>query len=205
MGLRIDDSLGRPVLVLPSRRSVAEGLRFAESRAQWLQHSLSRLPPHVAFVDGARVPYLGLPHLVRHRPRARAPVLRHDGEIKVAGQPQHLGRRLTEWFRAEAKRVIGARARRMAERINKTVTRIAIRDGRTRWGSCSPNGSLSFSWRLMLAPPFVLDYVIAHEVAHLVEMNHGPRFWRLVERLCPQQEAAQHWLREHGSGLHRYG
>ena len=205
IGLRIDDSLGRPVLVLPSRRSVAEGLRFAESRAQWLQHSLSRLPPHVAFADGSQVPYLGLPHVVRYRPRARAVVLRHDGELSVSGLPGHVGRRLADWFRVEAKRGIGARAQRLAERLNKTIARITIRDGRTRWGSCSPSGALSFSWRLMLAPPFVLDYVIAHEVAHLVEMNHSPRFWKILARLCPQHEAAQGWLKEHGSGLHRYG
>ncbi|HEY8013860.1 MAG TPA: M48 family metallopeptidase, partial [Dongiaceae bacterium] len=87
----------------------------------------------------------------------------------------------------------------------KRIRRIGVRDPRSRWGSCSPDGVLNFSWRLILAPRFVMDYVVAHEVAHLRELNHGPRFWRLAETLCPDMDRARDWLAIYGPGLHRYG
>ena len=80
-----------------------------------------------------------------------------------------------------------------------------MRDQSSRWGSCNSDGVLSFSWRLILAPPFVLDYLAAHEVAHLVEMNHSVRFWRVVARICPEMDRAKAWITAHGNDLHRYG
>jgi len=89
--------------------------------------------------------------------------------------------------------------------LGVTIKRISIRDQTSRWGSCSATGVLSYSWRLVLAPPFVLDYLAAHEVAHRVELNHSPRFWRTLQRICPEMERAKTWLNAHGAGLHRYG
>jgi hypothetical protein len=112
---------------------------------------------------------------------------------------------MLDWMKRQANLDLNARVAVHADRLDLTPARIVVRDQTTRWGSCSTSGALSFSWRLVLAPPFVLDYLAAHEVAHLGHMNHGPRFWNLVERTMPRHEEARTWLRKHGASLHRYG
>ena len=112
---------------------------------------------------------------------------------------------LRDFLKREAKRDLEAASRRAAAALGVTVKRVSVRDQSSRWGSCSTTGVLSYSWRLILAPPFVLDYLAAHEVAHLVEMNHSRAFWRVVERICPDVARAKAWLDAHGAELHRYG
>ena len=124
--------------------------------------------------------------------------------IRVTGQSEHITRRVLDFLKREAKKVLEARAFYYADQLGTAPKHITVRDTASRWGSCSTQRSLSFSWRLILAPAFVLDYVVAHEVAHMREMNHGPRFWRLVEDLVGDVERPQVWLREKGSALHRY-
>jgi predicted metal-dependent hydrolase len=123
----------------------------------------------------------------------------------VPGKPEHVARRATDWLRKQAAIDLELACARYASAMDVKVRRIAIRDQKSRWGSCSSSGDLSFSWRLILAPPIVLDYVAAHEVAHLLEMNHSPRFWRHVLKHCPHARDAKNWMRLHGSDLHRYG
>lgn len=123
----------------------------------------------------------------------------------VTGSPSHASRRFTDWLKLEARRDLAVRVRVHAEKLGCQPKRISIRDQATRWGSCSTTGTLSFSWRLIFAPPFVLDYVAAHEVAHLREMNHGPRFWRLVREALPDMQRARSWLKMYGAELHRFG
>jgi predicted metal-dependent hydrolase len=123
----------------------------------------------------------------------------------VAGGPAHVNRRINDFLKREAVHHLAQASRRYASELGVAVKRISVRDQSSRWGSCSNTGVLSFSWRLVLAPPFVLDYLAAHEVCHLVELNHSPRFWRLVTRLHPQYERAKTWLDVHGADLHRYG
>jgi predicted metal-dependent hydrolase len=123
----------------------------------------------------------------------------------VSGGATHASRRFMEWLKSEARRDLSQRVRVHAETLNCAPKRISIRDQSTRWGSCSTTGTISFSWRLIFAPPFVLDYVAAHEVAHLREMNHGPRFWRLVRDAIPDMQRARVWLKAHGAELHRFG
>ena len=124
--------------------------------------------------------------------------------LRVEGNPAHSSRRLLDWLKREARRRIDERVFWYAAQLGVRPRRITIRDTTSRWGSCSSARSLSFSWRLILAPPAVLDYVVAHEVAHLRELNHKPRFWRLVESLGPEIDQSQTWLSEHGALLHRY-
>jgi predicted metal-dependent hydrolase len=114
-------------------------------------------------------------------------------------------RRVRDFLEREAKRDLQAAVARHTAALGIPARRITVRDTRSRWGSCSAKGYLNFSWRLILAPPFVLDYLAAHEVAHLKEMNHSPRFWREVHALCPRTEEAERWLKRHGTDLHRYG
>ena len=128
-----------------------------------------------------------------------------EGEIRVRGDPAHLARRVRDHLAALARDELARRARPLAAHVGCTIARVTVRDTRSRWGSCSASGNLSFSWRLIFAPEEVVDYVVAHEVAHLAEMNHGPRFWRLVERLAPGNAGPRAWLDRHRARLLSYG
>ena len=212
VGLSVDVRRGVE-LVVPARASAAEALAFARSKAIWIRARLDALPPRVPFAEGTRVPLLGVPHTVRlcrqrdlfegHDVRAGVAVRRR--RFLVSATPEDAASRLGDWLRARAAHEMGSRARRFAARIDRRAGRVRLRDPRSRWGSCSARGALSFSWRLVLAPEPVLDYVVAHEVAHLAEMNHGPRFWALVDTLTGDPEPPRDWLRRNGERLHAYG
>lgn len=203
--LRVDTARHRLVLTLPPGVSERAGLAFLQEKAVWLRNNLARVPAPVPFVPGAEVPYLGEPHQIRHRPEARGGVWREDAAFHVTGAAEHLPRRLTDHLKAEAKRECSARARTKAAEIGKEIARVSVREVRSRWGSASSYGNLNFSWRLILAPEAVLDYVVAHEVAHLAEMNHSKRFWDLTAELTEDVKGARNWLRINGPGLYRYG
>jgi predicted metal-dependent hydrolase len=151
----------------------------------------------------------GVDHRIVHRPHARGVVWVEQGEdgplICVAGERPHVPRRVADFLKREARRDIEAAVARHARAIGVAPKRIAVRDTTSRWGSCSSTGRLSFSWRLILAPRFVLDYLAAHEVAHMTHMNHSPKFWALVHRVYPDTDRAEAWLKAHGATLHRFG
>lgn len=206
VSLRVDSARRRIVLTAPPRMSRETAISFAHAQAGWIAARLKRLPVRQPFVDGAELPLQGVPHVIRHRPDARGTVWREGNEIHVAGKEEYLARRLRDWLASEARRLIVPLALAKAERVDRRVKRVSIRDQRSRWGSCGPDGSLSFSWRLVLAPPEVLDYLVAHEVAHLVHMNHGARFWALNEALCDGPMDPPHtWLKANGEKLLQYG
>ncbi len=138
--------------------------------------------------------------------RAAPPVWIDDGNlVRVSGNAEHAPRRVVDFLKREARKILDERVSHYAAQLGTKPSRITVRDTASRWGSCSATRSLSFSWRLIFAPEFVLDYVVAHEVAHMKEMNHGPRFWKLVDLLGAEVARAQRWLSEHGTSLHRYG
>lgn len=208
--LRIDAAAREVVLTMPPRGSVKEAKEFAQKHGGWIAARLKRLPEAAPFVHGVDVPLRGEPHRIVNRRGARGTVWTEtddDGgrRICVAGEPPHVNRRVSDFLRREAQRDLEAATRRYAATLGVRIKRVCVRDQSSRWGSCSNTGVLSFSWRLILAPPFVLDYLAAHEVCHLVELNHSLRFWRLVKRLYPQVERAKVWLDVHGTDLHRYG
>lgn len=208
--LRIHSASREVILTMPPRGSVREAKAFAQKHGGWIATRLRRLPAAAPFADGAILPLRGVDHRVVHCPGKRGTVWLEQGEgggplLCVAGDARHVERRIGDFLRREAHRDLVAASRRAAGMIGVSVTRISVRDQSSRWGSCSTTGVLSYSWRLILAPPFVLDYLAIHEVAHLVEMNHSPRFWRLVQRMCPHAERAKAWLDVHGTDLHRYG
>ena len=194
-------ALSLVLFAVPIRAQRIPGYNYDESKIA----SYTLLDP-LRLADGATVPVFGAPHRIRLvlDPRA-APVTIVDGEIRVRGDPAHLPRRVIDYLKALAKREFAARARALAARLGKSVTRVGVRDPKSRWGSCSSRGSLSFSWRLVFAPEAVVEYVVAHEVAHLVEMNHSPRFWRVVASLVPDSAAPRAWLRRHRAELLSYG
>ena len=206
--LRIRATDRTVVLTMPLRGSVKEARSFAQRSGAWIAARLKRLPQPIPFAAGLELPLRGVPHRIVHRP-SRGTVWIEAGDdmplLCVAGDSAHLARRVRDYLKREAKRDLEAASRRYAEALGVTVRRVAVRDQVSRWGSCTAAGVLSYSWRLILAPPYVLDYLAAHEVAHLVEMNHSRRFWRVVATVCPDWQRAKGWVGANGNALHRYG
>ena len=204
--LRIDAASRGVELVLPRGIGAEAGLGFLAAHRRWIAARLDALPQAVPFAEGAVVPVLGVPHRIRRvDDPAAPPVAVGDGEIRVRGAAEHVARRVRDHLVLVARQELTGRARAVAARLGKSAARVQVRDTQSRWGSCSPRGNLFFSWRLIFAPPAVVDYVVAHEVAHLVEMNHGARFWRLVATLTPEYAGPRAWLRTHRSRLFSYG
>jgi len=208
--LRIHAATREVVLTMPPRGSVKQASEFAHKHGAWIAARLARLPQAAPFAHGAIVPLRGVDHRIEHRRGARGTVWTECGDdgavmICVAGGEEHVERRVRDFLKREAKRDLEAASKAAAAALGVTVARVSIRDQTSRWGSCSSTGVLSYSWRLIMAPPFVLEYLAAHEVAHLIEMNHSRRFWRLVERIYPDLKRAKAWLDTHGAALHRYG
>lgn len=191
-------------LVLPRGVALAEGLRFARDMAGWVGRRLKALPATVPFAEGTSLEVGGEVLVIRHV-GGRGPTRREGGSLLVAGEGEHVARRVRDWLKAQARAILAERSRAAAARIGRQVTGVRLSDPRSRWGSCSSDGRLAYSWRLILAPAFVLDYVVAHEVAHLVHPNHGPRFWKLTGELCGDTEAPRAWLNRNGARLLRYG
>jgi hypothetical protein len=206
LSLRVDSASRGIELVLPRRFAAETALGFVAAHRGWIAARVAALPAPLQFAEGATVPVFGIPHRIRRELDPAAPsVAIGDGEIRVRGDPAHLPRRVRDHLVALARRDFAARVRATAARVGRSATRVGVRDPKSRWGSCSSKGSLSFSWRLVFAPEPVIDYVVAHEVAHLVEMNHGPRFWRLVASLVPDVDKSRAWLRRHRNELLAYG
>ena len=208
--LRIQAATREVVLTIPPRGTLKAAREFAQKHGGWIAARLGRLPQAVRFAQGVVVPLRGEPHRIAHRRGARGTVwIEADSEgerlLCVAGEAPHVHRRIGDFLRREARRELEAASVQFAVDLGVSIKRISVRDQTSRWGSCSTAGVLSYSWRLILAPSFVLNYLAAHEVAHLVEMNHSSRFWRLVRRLSPGHERAKMWLDVHGSDLLRYG
>ena len=207
--LRIPADHSGPVLTVPKSGDAARAERFARQHIDWLLSRLREKPDQTPFQDGSIVPLRGTDHLIVATGRLRGLVsVANEGNsarILVPGAPEHLARKLTSYLKEEARKDLTQACAVHSEKIGRKVAGISIRDTTSRWGSCASNGRLSFSWRLILAPPEILDYVAAHEVAHLREMNHSDRFWKICRDLAPQTPAARKWLKEKGSALHTYG
>ena len=204
--LRADGISDHITLVLPRGAGLDEGLRFAESRGDWLLARLDALPPRAPFADGAEFPLMDRPVRIRAVAGLRGGARLEGEALHVAGDPEFLARRVVDWLRARAREEVASRAVALAARLDRRPRAVTVRDTRSRWGSCSVDGRLSFCWRLVMAPEAVLDHVVAHEVAHLVAMNHGPEFHQAYRRATGGDgETAEAWLRRHGPGLHRYG
>jgi predicted metal-dependent hydrolase len=207
--LRVKDAAGTPVLTMPVYGSLNEARAFLDRHAGWLARQIEKAPTPRPIADGAKIPLRGVPHLIRHAPARRGTVSIGGEEgmpaLFVAGAAEHLRRRVFDFLRREARRDVEPAVLGYAARLGVKPKAIRVRDTVTRWGSCSASGELSFCFRLVMAPPLVLDYLAAHEVAHLREMNHSRRFWRLVEELCPDSKRARRWLMREGPTLHAIG
>jgi predicted metal-dependent hydrolase len=209
--LRVAGPARPPVLTMPKRGSLNEARRFLDRHSGWLERQIEKLPTPTAIADGAVIPLRGVFHVIRHAAGTRGTVIVAPGSVGdmpaliVAGEIRHLRRRVLDFLKREAKRDLEWAVIRHALSLGVRAKVVRLRDQVSRWGSCSAAGHLSFSWRLIMAPPFVLDYLAAHEVAHLRELNHSHRFWRLCEALAPRADEARAWLRTNGPALHAVG
>ena len=210
--LRVSKTRRAVIVTVPGECRMEEAGRFLKSNLDWVRDRLGRVPSPVPFADGARIPLRGMMHRVAFKGSMRGSAVvwveasgRGLPQLNVTGRIEHAPRRLRDWLVDQARADLVAQVAAHAKTLGAKPRSITLRDQTSRWGSCTADGLLSFSWRLILAPTHVLDYVAAHEVAHLLEMNHGPRFWKHVARSMPRLEDAKRWLRTHGPDLHRYG
>lgn len=191
-----------PVLTVPPSGRWRDAEAFLLRQASWLGARLEASPDAPTLADGAILPLRGQPHKVVSLPAPRGLVsVSEADEILVPGGVEHCRRRLLDWLKAEARKDLEEACARHAATLGVTIASITLRDQSSRWGSCSSARRLNFNWRLILAPPFVLDYVAAHEVAHILEMNHAPAFWHTVERALPDYEKGRVWLKKNGQTL----
>ncbi len=204
--LSIDPASGTVRLTLPQRAPLKPALAWAQGQSEWIARQRAQLPESKPFVPGAFIPVDGEDLQLRHDPTAARRPQRSPGCLTIGGPPEGFSTRAERWLKQEALRVLEAETRDLAATIRVSVTQVGVGDPRSRWGSCSSSGAIRYSWRLILAPPFVRRATVAHEVAHRVHMNHSPEFHALATSLTdgdPQESRS--WLRAHGAALHWYG
>lgn len=200
--LRVSRLDGRVTLSLPARAREAEAMDFARAQEGWLRETLAGMPVRAGVGIGSMLPVEGR-MLCLTQGTGRA-VRVEEEALLIPGDPGQAGVRAAAFLKALARERLVAASDRYAGMIGRRVERVTLRDTRSRWGSCAADGALMYSWRLIMAPPAVLDYVAAHEVAHMVEMNHSDRFWAVVERLYPGWQVHRKWLHTHGQALHSH-
>lgn len=200
--LRISRLDGRVTLSMPLRARESEALRFAAEQEGWIRKTLAGMPGLRLVSMGDQIPVEG--RLRRLVPGTGRSVRLEDDSLILPGAAAQAGVRAGAFLKVLARERLAAACDRHAGALGRPFTRLTLRDTRSRWGSCAHDGALMFSWRLIMAPPRVLDYVAAHEVAHLVEMNHSPAFWAVVEGLFPNWKTERNWLHAHGQALHGY-
>ncbi|MEM1151457.1 MAG: SprT family zinc-dependent metalloprotease [Pseudomonadota bacterium] len=205
--LRLDEKAREAVAVAPRARDLPAAAAFATERVDWIASCLSRMPEAVAFTPGCVIPLRGEPCTLSLEGQGRRARLSTEPEtvLHAPGAPETFGARVTRYLKAAARSDLGEAVDVHCRALGVEASRISVKDTRSRWGSCTSDGRLSFSWRLIFAPPAVLDYVAAHECAHLLEMNHSSRFWGHVERVCPDWKRQRGWLRTYGRDLHAIG
>jgi len=202
LSLRVSRLDGRVTLTMPGRVSRRAALGFAHERAGWVHRQLSTIPEPETLGWGSLVPVEGVP-LRLEKGGGSAPGIR-GGVLFLPARSRVPGVAAEAFFKDLARSRLAVQTDQFATQLGKRVTKLTLRDTRSRWGSCSAHGSLMFSWRLALAPPEILSYVAAHECAHLVEMNHSAAFWKLNADLWPEYRRDRDWLRNHGPALHRW-
>ena len=204
--LRIEPGGRALKMTVPHGVPIRDVEAFLQRHHGWIQSRIAKLPAENGLSEGGTLMLRGISHRIvstgKLRGLTEASLIDGEPAILVSGESQHVPRRLADFLKKEARRDLEALASHHAKASGKRIASISMKDTKSRWGSCSHDGNLSFSWRIVMAPPNVIDYLAAHEVAHLTEMNHGPRFWALCQKLCPGTDEAKAWLKRNGSALH---
>lgn len=202
VSIRIDGRAGEAVLVAPSERRLVDAVAFARTRSRWIEDHLSDRPEPVFLAPGCVLPFEGQQITLARVAGASAARL-SGAELVAGGEGAAFSRRILTFLKRRAREALVARTEAHCRALGLPLPRVSITDPRSRWGSCTPGrGTIRYSWRVILAPPEVLDYLAAHEVAHLVHADHSPRFWAVVEQLIGDHRPHRRWLKSHGPGLH---
>ncbi len=202
LSLRVSQLDGRVTITLPRRTPLREARVFATEKENWIRKALAERPDAVRPEIGGTVLYEGREVMIKTGAGRIARF--QDDLITVPNNPDRVGFRVAALLKLKAQERLFEASGKYAAALGVRFGRISIRDTRSRWGSCSCQGNLMYSWRLIMAPPEVLDYVAAHEVSHLVEMNHSAQYWRVVAKIFPDYKSNRAWLRENGQKLHSY-
>ena len=193
-------------LTVPTHASENQALRFAQSKADWLNARFAEAVPPVPVEDGSQIAFLGEPYIIRWSPDFARTPQPTEGEIRLGGPAEHVETRILRWLKAQARRIFAEDLQFYCTRAGVDLPKLAVGDARRRWGSCSGHQSIRLSWRLVMAPAHVRRSVVAHEVAHLIHMDHSSRFYALLDRIYESdRRVADRWLKEHGRGLHMVG
>jgi predicted metal-dependent hydrolase len=215
ISLKLDSKAREVIATAPTARRLAEALRFAQAREAWIFARLQALPDARPFHPGAVIMLAGAPcrlerAAMRIKPRLIPATPDEPARLLASGEGEAYARAVERTLRAEALRVLSERTELHAAALAQPTPQVAVADARGRWGSCKPAhrgeaARIRYNWRLILAPPWVLDYVAAHECAHLIEANHSPAYWAVVRQIYPEFAKARSWLRRHGEALHAHG
>jgi predicted metal-dependent hydrolase len=201
--LRVDMKKGDIVLTWPRGASERSALRFIEEHRDWIEKRRRETPAPRHFAEGHALSVCGRDVMIVRKP-GRGVTALSAGELTVHARPEHLHRRVKDFLKETARAVLEEAAVQKQETLGLKPKPIRVADPKSRWGSCAPDGRMMFSWRLILAPPEVLDYVVAHEVAHRIHMNHSRKFWTLCAELADDSTAARRWLKKHGADIMAY-
>lgn len=203
MILRIDSASGDVKITVPTRVSMRAVQRFLDQHIDWVKTERAKRPKAPAIVHGMQIPYRGNEYLLHFTDTPPRTVTINDGTITVGGPVDQAPARLERWMRLQARQQLEQDASFYASKLGVTFAKISIGDMKTRWGSCSSKQTLKFNWRLILAPEIVRRYVAAHEVSHLLEMNHSARFWEHVAHCMTDYKVHRRWLKSKGDILMR--
>lgn len=203
--LRVDHIKNAINITIPKYTSYKKGIKFAESQIPWIKSQIAKIPEKRPFYDGMEITIAGQTKTIKRATLSQKGTKQSNNMIIFSGKEEHFNRRVIDFIKKEAKTTFNEIGLQMAKKLGTPVKKISAKDTTSRWGSCNSAKNISLSWRLMLAPYEVMEYVIAHEVAHLVELNHSEKFWKIVNTLTPNTTQAQKWLKNNGNSLHLYG
>lgn len=202
--LRIDTKERMAVLTLPRYCAQKKAVEFITHHQEWIKSSLAQIPEAKSFQNGDKISLFGQEVIISHEPSRRLGAKLENTKLIVSGEKEFINRRVKDYIKKKAEEEFGKRARRYAQKLGVTIHSITIKDTKSRWGSCSTLNNLNFSWRVALAPNYVIDYLMAHEVSHLLHHDHSPNFWQTVKNLNADYEKGEKWLKDHGKELYSY-
>lgn len=201
--LRIDEKNRIPVLTIPENCSKKKAISFINSHLDWIKQTLSKLPPAQKFTTNQQISFMGKKITIIHSPERRDAFLDND-TLLVGGNIEFLHRRTADYIKKHAQLCLYDLSKHYAEKLNCKIKNVTLKDTKSRWGSCSNKNNINYNWRIAMAPYFVIEYLVCHEVSHLAHQNHSPAFWECVANLCPQYKEARNWLKEQGKTLYRF-
>ena len=201
LNLRIDERHRIPILTIPRFCSNRKALNFVEQHRDWIKNTLARLPQHQSFSNGSKISIAGQNYTILHNPSQHGIKLENN-RLLIGGTPEFLHRRVCDFLKKYATTYLHNLSVSIAAKIGHHVHKVTVKETKSRWGSCSSKNNINYNWRIIMAPEFVINYLVSHEVSHLQHPNHSKEFWQCVENLCPNWQEGRHWLKIKGKDLY---